>query len=266
MSTRYFPQLISGSMSQFPVRKRTLRRTIVNRSIGERGVKMADPEAATHHWSLSYSGLTDEEIEKLQALFFACEGKLRDFVWVDPLGNLLRWTEDLSKPVWQGSLLTTGDIEDPDGSTRAWRITNAAQAGQDLGQSVDAPGWFHYSFGLWVRSESTDAIELRITTGDGAVGAIRPVSSTWERVSVSAQIIGSSEEVRCSMQIPAASAIEIYGPQFNAQRDISGYRKNTSTPGIFTARFDQDEFEYVSNGPNDHSTQIAVVTVREVTI
>ena len=227
---------------------------------------MADPEAGTHHWSLSYTGLTDEEIEKLQSLFFACEGKLRDFVWLDPLGNLLRWTEDLSKPVWQSSMMSAPNIEDPDGGTRAWRITNAAQAGQDLGQAISAPGWFHYSFGVWVRSESTDAIELRITTGDGAIGAIRSVSRTWEPVSVSAQIAGNSEEVRCSIQIPAASAIEFYGPHFNAQRDVSGYRKNTSTSGIFMARFDQDEFEYLSNGPNDHSTQIAVVTVREATI
>jgi len=252
-------------MTQFPLRKRTLLRTISNRSIGDRHVKMADPEAGIHHWTVNYSGLTDEEIEKLQELFFACEGKLRDFVWFDPLGNLLRWTEDLSNPVWQGSSMTAADIEDPQGGTRAWRITNAAQAGQDVSQSIRAPGWFQYSFGVWVRSESTDAVELRITTGDGAIGAIRPVSSEWERISVSAQIMGNSEDVRCSMQIPAASAIDIYGPQLNAQRDISGYRRNTSTSGVSVARFDQDEFEYISSGPNDHSTQITVVTVREVT-
>jgi hypothetical protein len=264
VSNLYFPQLITGAVSQFPARKRTLQRTIINRSIGDRGVKMADPEAGTSRWSLSYTGLRDEEVAKLQELFLASEGRLRDFVWLDPFGNLLRWTEDLSKPVWQGSLQTAPDIEDPEGGTRAWRITNAAQAAQDLSQTVDAPGWYQYGFSVWVRSESTDTIELRISNGDGEIVVVRPVSAQWEQISVAGQIPGEAEEIRCSAQIPAASAIDIYGPQFSAQRDTSGYRKNTSNSGVYTARFDQDEFEYVSNGPNNHATQIAVVTVRKV--
>jgi hypothetical protein len=261
VSNLYYPQLTTGSLSQLPGRKQIMRRTIVNRPVNGSAVKMADPEVGQSRWSLRYTGLTDEEIGRLQDLFTACEGRLRNFVWLDPFANLLRWTDDLSKPVWQNSLQCAAGIEDPDGGTRAWRVTNAAQSGQGIAQSVDAPGWFCYAFGLWVRSNSTDVVELRLSNADGTVSAMRPVSADWQHVSVSGQIEGAAEEIRCSVEVPGACAVDVYGFQLDAQRDTSGYRKNTSVAGVYTGRFDQDDFEYVSHGPNNHATEIAVVTV-----
>jgi hypothetical protein len=255
---------MTGSMSQFPARKQVSQRTITNRSQGDRAVKMADPEAAMSRWTLSYSGLTDTEIEKLHELFVACEGRLQDFIWIDPFGNMLRWTEDFSKPVWQSSLQTAAEIDDPEGGARAWRVTNAAQAGQALTQSVDAPGWFQYSFSLWARSSSTDTVDLKLFNSDGFIATKRAVSSDWERITVSGQIAGTAEEIRCALEVPAACAVDVYGPQLDAQRDASGYRKNTNSSGVLTARFDQDEFEYVSHGQNNHATEIRVVTARKV--
>lgn len=252
-------------MSQFPLRKQTQRRTILNRSLCDSGVKMADPEAGSRSWSLKYAGLTDEEIGQLQDLFNACEGKLRDFVWLDPSSNLLRWTEDLSKAVWQTSLLISNAIEDPNGGIGGWRLTNAAQASQGLTQSVEAPGWYHYSFSVAIRSSSTDKVELRLSSSDGSISIIQPVASTWQQVSISGQIPGTAEEIRCSIETPGGTAVDIYGPQLEAQRDASAYRKNTNNSGVLLARFDQDEFECISNGPNNHSAQVTVVSMQKVT-
>lgn len=237
----------------------------MNRSQGNRAVKMADPEGSMSEWELDYSGLTDAETSSLSDLFEACEGRLRSFVFLDPSGNLLRWTEDFSKSVWQGSLLVSGSIQDPDGGDAASRLTNAAQASQEMSQSVDAPGWFQYSFSVWVRSESADHVTLRLETADGSISAVRPVAATWGRVSVSGSIPGSADSIRCLIGIPAASALDVYGAQLEAQKDASGYRKNTDIPGVYTARFDQDEFECMSYGPDNHSTSLRIVTVREVT-
>ena len=112
MSTLYFPQLATGTMCQFPSRKDTLERTVLNRAPGNSVVKMADPEAGSTRWELAYEGLTDDEISSLEDLFVACEGRLRTFMFVDPFGNLLRWTEDLSKPVWESSMQTAPSSDD----------------------------------------------------------------------------------------------------------------------------------------------------------
>ena len=266
MSTLYFPQLSTGSIAQFPSRKHILQRTIVNLAPGNSVVKMADPDFAAKIWDLQYNGLTDSELASLQDLFDACEGRLRSFVFADPFGNLLRWTEDLSKSVWQSALQVSEGIEGPLSGSTAWRLTNAAQAAQSITQSVDAPGWYRYAFSVWVRSNSTSKITLRLESSDGIVLAPQPVSTAWDRVCVSGNISGTSEEIRCSLEVPPACAVDAFGPQLDAQPDASGYRSTRAEGGVYTARFDQDEFECISNGFNNHSVRLRIAAAKQVTI
>lgn len=262
MSTLYFPQLATGALSQFPSRKDVLERTVINRTPGNCAVKMADPEAGHKRWDLSFSGLTGEEAGRLEDLFTACEGRLRTFVFLDPFGNLLRHTGDLANAVWESSMMTAPDVADPDGGAAAWRITNAAQAAQPFAQTVDAPGWYRYAFSVWVRSESADRVGLRIDNADGAISVSRPVSASWERVTITGELPGEAEDLRCSLEVPAASALDVYSPQLEAQSDASGYRRTTSLGGVYRARFDQDKFICNSYGPDNHSVRLQVVSVR----
>src|ERR671910_288909 len=96
----YFPQLATGASAQFPLEWRLIRRTIVNRTADGTLLKLDDPNAAGIAWSLRYQGLTEAERAALEALFHDTEGRLQTFLFLDPRGNLLTWTEDLSKPVW----------------------------------------------------------------------------------------------------------------------------------------------------------------------
>lgn len=107
---------------------------------------------------------------------------------------------------------------------------------------------------------------LGLETGDGVISVVRPVSPSWDRVSVSGSIPGSADSIRCFIGIPAACALDVYAVQLEAQKDASGYRRNTDTPGVYAARFDQDEFECMSYGPDNHSTNLRIVTVREVAV
>jgi hypothetical protein len=265
VSTLYYPQLSTGSISQFPTRKHILERTIVNRALSGRVVKMADPEGGISRWELSYSGLTDAELAALQDLFAACEGRLRTLVFLDPCGNLLRWTDAPTNPVWQTSMQILGEIEDPNGGASAWRVTNAAQAAQSFTQSANIPGWYRYTFSVWSRSSSTDHLVLKLANADGAVEVSRSISEVWQQVSISGEIPGEDSEIRCSIEIPAACAVDLYGPQLDAQSDASGYCRSNDRSGAYVARFDQDEFECITYGPDNHSTTVRLVSVREVT-
>ena len=191
MSILYFPQLATGALTQFPTNKDFHARTILNRSIDGGEVRMADSDGNLTRWDLQYAGLTDGEVQTLEELFMECEGRLQTFVFLDPFANLLRWSGDLSNPVWESSMLAAPDLEDPTGGIDAWRVTNAAQSGQTLGQSVDAPGWYRYTFSAWVRSESASALALQLGSGSGAVDMIRPVSPEWQRIAITGELGGT---------------------------------------------------------------------------
>jgi hypothetical protein len=154
-----------------------------------------------------------------------------------------------------------GGQEDPAGGTAAARVTNAAQAAQSITQTVDAPGTFRYTFSVWVRSLSAASVGLRLHNTTGSIAVTRPVLDEWQRITVSGELQGG-DDIAVAVEIPAACAVDIYGPQLEPQSDASGYRHATDSSGVYRARFDQDEFEQVTNGPDDHAVRIRVREVR----
>jgi hypothetical protein len=259
VSTPTFPQLATGALAQFPAQKHVLQRTVINRSPGGSITKMSDPEGAALAWELVYDGLTDAEMTALDTLFRECEGRLRPFEFVDPCGNLLLWTEDLSHDVWQSSLLVTDGVGDPLGGMAAATLKNASQAAQGFAQTVDAPGAYTYTFSVWVRSGSADRVELSLA----GASTWRQVSQVWERIAIAVPTDSSGGQIACSVQVPGGSAIDVYGPQLEAQADASGYRRNDDRKSFCLARFDQDELQQTSYGPDNHTTRIRVLKVQE---
>jgi len=69
-----YPQLGSGALSQFPVRRRRTLRTVANYTADGRAIKLPDPAGAVTEWSLQYAGLTDDEATALEQFFAAAEG------------------------------------------------------------------------------------------------------------------------------------------------------------------------------------------------
>src|SRR5258707_10248700 len=150
----YFPQLSTGAVGQYPIQKRRLSRTVVNEGWGGTRLKLADPDASAVEWILDYQTLTDNERDALEQLFGGVEGRLGDFTFLDPTDNLLCWSEKLDEAVWERNLLVTitPGIADPNGGTRASRISNTGSGPLAIQQVVNGPGWFHYAFTLRVTS------------------------------------------------------------------------------------------------------------------
>ncbi|HOK48045.1 MAG TPA: hypothetical protein PLK67_19010, partial [Bryobacteraceae bacterium] len=98
-----FPQLLTGAVGQFPGGKVIRRRTVVNETEDGRTVKLGDAAAGEVEWVLELKGLADSEWEAIENLFEVVEGRLGTFTFLDPFGNLLSWSEDLSAAVWQKS-------------------------------------------------------------------------------------------------------------------------------------------------------------------
>jgi hypothetical protein len=257
----YFPQLATGALAQFPLRRQLLRRTIVNQHLDGTVVKLDDPSAARITWDLRYLGLTETERQNIETLFRDAEGRLRSFTFLDPAGNLLRWSEDLSKAVWHkdGAIQVVSDVTDPNGTSRAVRITNTAQVSQGVEQKADVPGWFHYCFGVKARAAAPTQMTLSISNAAGTISSVQRVTSDWASYWCAGQIDGSAEDLTCRLALDGGGAIETFGFQLGAQPNPSDYRRTYSQSGVFgNSRFLDDELEFVANGIDDHAVALRV--------
>src|SRR6266545_360366 len=125
-----YPQLATGALVQYPLHKTTLRRTIVNSRLDGTLEKLADSGAAYVRWTLAYRGLTDAEWEQLDQLFRYAEGRLRTFLFLDPLDNLLKFSDDLLQATWSGdpNVEIGSATTDPLGGGAARSLNNQSAA------------------------------------------------------------------------------------------------------------------------------------------
>src|ERR1051326_2414008 len=141
-----YPQL-----TQFPIVKRARRRTVLNRAADGRAIKWADPAGEITEWALHYSELNDDEAKALEDFFFAAEGTLQEFTFLDPTANLLAWSDKLEESVWlKGPLLTVS----------GGRLSNSGAGPQTISQTLAAPSGFLYCFSAYVRAAEPTPVTL----------------------------------------------------------------------------------------------------------
>ena len=137
----WFPQIGAGSVAQFPVTRSRKWRAIANTLESGGRILLPDTTAGQIGWRLSYRELQDLEVQSLSDLFTACQGKFGVFTFIDPLANLLGWSENLTQAAWQPGLLTGGaNVVDPLGTARASSITNSSAGTQSLQQTLGLAG------------------------------------------------------------------------------------------------------------------------------
>jgi hypothetical protein len=258
---RYFPQLATGAGGQFPIRRRAVRRTVVNACPDGRTVKLGDPGSSSVEWELALSGLTGEEWADLEALFEAVEGRLGSFGYLDPLDNLLKWSEDLNQVAWEkgaGLELTPG-IADPLGTTRATRITNSGGAAATIQQALEAPGGYQYCVSVWARSTEAGEVRLLRSSENGPAKKTFKTWGAWSRLVYSTKLEDASETVSFGLELDAGGMVEVFGFQVEAQAGASGYKKTTSRGGVYPeAYFMEDALKLTSEGPGEHSGVVRI--------
>jgi hypothetical protein len=257
-----FPQLPTGALSQFPLRKRRLARTVVNTTADGRTIKLPDAGAQTTEWQLQYAGLSDSELATLQQFFASMEGSLDGFTFLDPNGNLLAWSDDPTQVEWQkASFLTlTGGVADPAGGTSAWTVTNSGAGAQSLSQILNAPAVYVYCLSAYARAAQPTTITLLL----GSFQAACAVGTNWNRFTLTGTGEVEATSVSFGIELPAGAAIDLYGPQVEPQESASAYKIST-TGGVYeNAHFRDDAFTYTSTGVNRHSTTVNIVYANHI--
>ena len=233
---------------------------MVNQSCQNYQVKLADPGAAITEWHLSFEELSDEELAALEALFQNAEGRLTPFTFLDPVDNLLLWSEEQDQAVWQADPLLTlvGGIGDPAGGTGGYQVTNSTGAALKLQQSINAPASLSYCLSVFARSDqSTRAWLVR-----GAVTEAAVISAQWTRLKSAGQIQDSSDSIVFGIALDPRTTVDVFGFQVEAQTTASVYKRSAEAGGVYShARFRDDALTITTVGPSRHSCEVDIVNV-----
>jgi hypothetical protein len=240
------------------VRKIKRTRTIVNECADGAMVRLADPSDSTCEWTLEYRGLTDVELNGLFEFFESVEGRLQAFTFVDPTANLFLWTEELDRDAWikDPFLQATGGAGDPRGGAAAWSLNNHGGASARIGQTINVPGPYEYCFSIYARGAAGGAIRMK----RGALASVAPIGPEWKRLQMSGSSSSEDPATEFGIELEPGAAVEVFGPQLEAQPGATVYRRTTSRGGVYTgARFMDDRLRVETTGPNEHSCLLRVL-------
>ncbi len=257
----YFPQLVTGAMAQYPLVKRRVFRSVSNVLADGKILTMADVSAGRVVWELTYRGLAEAERAALEMFFQQAQGRLKTFTFLDPVANLLQWSERLREPVWDRDpmLVLTEGQPDPEGTFRATRIANNGSAAQEIGQTLLAPGWYQYCFSAYVRSDTPADLALVRTTVDTQEQQGVPATPVWRRVWFSSRATTTADRVRFGLRLNGGTAIEVWGLQVEPQVHPSAYKATAARSGVYpAARFDVDALTVTAEAPGRYSCKIHV--------
>lgn len=256
-----FPQLSSGAIAQFPIERVSEFRTLVNESLGGAPTLVEDVAFEQRTWLLQYSQLTDAEWQAIEGLFVEVEGRLGSFKFLEPGANLVSWSELLSDAVWlkdAGISILEGQ-SDPLGGSAAVRLTNSGGTGS-VRQSLNIPASYRYAGSISART-SDSGVELRVDDdGPQAARTVIDNSNEWKRYEASYDFVSASDFTVLRIEIPAGAAVEVFGPQLEAQAAASAYKPTFQQAGVHAnARFDQDVLGDRAEGVQRHSGVIRIL-------
>lgn len=256
-----FPQLSSGAVTQWPIRRTRVSRTVVNESMDGSRIKLGDSGADAMEWDLQYSAITDSERSALWHLFENCEGRLGSFTFLDPADNLLSWSAKLDESVWAANSLLTisSGFADPAGGLEATRLVNTSGGALRIEQIIDGPAWFQYAFSLHAKSSATTPLTLYRQATAAFDSTIVGVGNQWRRYLLSGSLTSSNASLQFGLELGAGETVDVYGLQVEAQTGGSNYKKTFSRSGVYPeARFAGDIFSVTADGPNRHSCSVKI--------
>jgi hypothetical protein len=254
----WYPQIGAGSIAQLPVSRTRKWRAITNSLESDEQVMLTDTTAGQIDWKLTYQDLSNAEAQSLSRLFTASQGQFAPFAFVDPLANLLGWSEGLSQSCWQAGLMqVNAGVGDPLGTQRAWSVANPNSAPQMLQQTVAIPGNYVACFSACLSSAVAGTVVLE-RDGNQITVSVGP---NWTRAYVSGPGANGAAQSTFSVVLGTGQLVNVWGLQVEAQPYPSAYKQTGAPLGIYQETyFGGDELTMTSTGPGLSSCEIALIS------
>ena len=257
MGNLFYPQLSTGALAQYPIKKLLLTRTISNLLADGSMIVQNDADASRVIWQMSYTELAPADANALLVHFQACNGPYHAFTFIDPTDNMLAFSTDLTNSVWSKSpqVQISAGASDPTGSTNAFVITNTGSASQQLWQQLTVPANYQYCFSLYAQSAQPTALAVfrqgttATTTDDLSVG------TSWNRFGSSGRLNDAGTQLSVGLTLSPGQQVTVYGFQLEPQIQPSPYRASSGTGGVYAnCHWTSNSLPMTSDAPNLFST------------
>jgi hypothetical protein len=275
----YFPPLnATGLISQLPYTSGRTFKTVVTKSpynappttfswygSGISGL----PTTARGRFIISLPSLSDASFALLKTFFTTvAEGRLNEWSFIDPGGNLVPASENFADASWSLTSLSVGAaVTDPWGGSRATALTSTASDSYMIASLLPGGGasGFVLCASIWARAlSSSQTLRVGFLDGGSSLIASNTVplpQNQWVRISCSTTLATSSS-IRVIFGGGGSwnsTSIQLFGAQVSATAGPGGYRQ---TPGADAlrpkCRFDTDDLKFTYMGPSQISVQLPV--------
>ena len=278
MSSLFFPQLSSGAVAQYPIKKTRLVRTVKNLLQDGSVLVSSDPGGARVIWQMVYLDLALQDLQLLQGHFTSCVGPYHAFTFIDPTDNMLVSSSNVSLasvpvsgtnvPAWHNSTLIQIEpgIADPNGGTAAFMATNTAQASQEISQTLTGPtnavpANYQYCFSIYARSAAPAQLVLTRGGTSDSQSMTFSIGAGWSRLVSSGRLNDSGVSFTVAVSLAPGQQVSLYGPQLEAQISPSRYRPTIGSGGIYAnAHWGVDQLAVSATAPNLYSTSFTIET------
>ncbi len=264
MDKLFFPQLSSGALAQYPIKKTKVARTIKNVLPDGTMILLADPDSTLLVWQMAYTGLSAIDMDALQNHFSACVGPFHGFTFIDPTDNMLVSSSDISEAPWvKSSVISLSlGLPDPDGGTAAFTAINSGQASELISQTLTVPAGYQYCFSLYALSNAPAELTLVRQGSSTQQSTVAAVGPGWSRIISSGDLPDAGTTLTVGVNLAAGQQVGLYGLQLEPQVAPSRYRSTGGTGGVYSnAHWAVDQLAISADAPNLFSTAFSIETV-----
>jgi hypothetical protein len=263
MAEMFFPQMSTGAMAQYPIKKTTVTRAITNVLIDRSMILLADAAASKIIWEMRFAELSTADVEALQGHFQACCGAYHAFTFIDPTDNMLASSADLTSPSWTKDPLIDIAVgqADPNGALNAFTVTNTGSTTQALSQSLVVPANYQYCFSLYASTTEAATLTLgRKGATDAALDAFQ-IGPKWTRITSSGRLNDAGTQLTVAVNLAPGQQIDLFGLQLEAQVEPSRYRRTDQAGGVYRCcHWATDVLSVTAQAPELFSTTFAIQT------
>lgn len=273
----YFPQInANGIVTQRPYKVSHEFNTLAvdmpsgpRLKYGFRGTGLTNfPTGALGRFDLNYPSITDTEVATLKSFFTQMEGKLNEFIFLDPGGNLVPNSENFADASWSlVGLGVTPGVSDPFGGTLASTLSSTGANSMMYATVLPAGGasGFVLTLSLWARAAWAGQ-QLSIGFIDSGFGVIGNrvwdlPQGRWQRISYT-MTLATASYIRIlvgGLGTWNNSPIDVFGVMCAPMPGPGGYAKSPANSGYRArCRFDTDEFSWRKIGPNQNTVTLPI--------
>ncbi len=253
-----FPVLLSGVQVQYPVLEERLSTFPEVESPGGARWRGAAEAPRIRRWVLRLKDLTDGEAAALRGLHESCAGGWRTFLFADPLGNLLRWSEDLENAAWGRSAgISASRLSGSSEAPAEFEIVNSSSWPGSLFQDLQLPAGAVICFSCDAQG---DAMQLR---AGGAEAAFGPADG-WMQRYVTGVAGGSGGATRAELQLAPGARVRLRCVQAEIQLSPSAYQGTYEAGGVHPkTRFAENGLRITAIAPGRHEAEVRLESLVE---